>query len=52
MKYQLYKILNNINGKYYIGVHHGNIISDCYYGSGRLIKNAIKNTEKKIFNKL
>ena len=52
MKYQLYKILNNINGKYYIGVHHGNIISDCYYGSGRLIKNAIKKYGKENFQQI
>lgn len=52
MKYQLYKILNNINGKYYIGVHYGNIVSDCYYGSGRLIKNAIKKYGKENFQQI
>jgi hypothetical protein len=52
MKYQLYKILNNINGKYYIGVHYGNIVSDCYYGSGRLIKNAIKKYGKENFKQI
>jgi hypothetical protein len=52
MKYQLYKILNNINGKYYIGIHYGNIIQDNYYGSGKLIKNAIKKYGKENFQQI
>jgi hypothetical protein len=52
MKYQLYKILNNINGKYYIGIHYGNIIQDNYYGSGKLIKNAIEKYGKENFQQI
>lgn len=52
MKHQLYKILNKTNGKYYIGIHYGNIITDNYYGSGRLIKNAIKKYGKENFEQI
>lgn len=52
MKYQLYKIINKINGKYYIGVHYGNIITDNYYGSGRLIKNAVRKYGKENFEQI
>lgn len=52
MKYQLYKILNKTNGKYYIGIHYGNIITDKYYGSGRLIKNAVRKYGKENFEQI
>ena len=42
MKHQLYKITNKTNGKYYIGVHTGNIFEDVYWGSGTLISQAIE----------
>lgn len=38
----LYKITNLINNKEYIGIHSSNSLSDNYYGSGTLIRNAIK----------
>jgi DNA-binding NarL/FixJ family response regulator len=40
--YQLYKITNKKNGKFYIGVHKGDIFDDGYYGSGLLMNRAIK----------
>ena len=39
--YYLYKIVNNINGKYYYGVHSTDDLEDGYAGSGKIIKRAI-----------
>jgi len=41
MNYIIYKIQNNINGKYYIGRHATKNTHDSYMGSGRGIRNAI-----------
>jgi len=38
----VYKITNNINGKYYVGKHSTNYLEDGYFGSGILIKHAVK----------
>ena len=45
-----YKITNLINGKYYVGIHKGEL-DDSYYGSGKAIKEAIKKYGKDNFSK-
>lgn len=35
--YLIYKIVNMLNGKYYIGQHQTNLVFDGYLGSGKLI---------------
>lgn len=50
MAIYLYKITNLINGKYYIGIHKGDL-NDDYMGSGRGIVQAIKKYGKSNFTK-
>ncbi len=42
MKYQVYQITNKINGKVYIGKHQCSCKECQYFGSGKLLKRAIK----------
>jgi hypothetical protein len=42
MNFIIYKITNLINGKVYIGKHETKNINDNYFGSGKLIRRAIK----------
>lgn len=59
--YYIYKITNNLNGKIYIGQHKYNsdkytddyesLLADGYWGSGILIKRAIKKHGKNNFTK-
>jgi hypothetical protein len=51
MKYIIYKITNLINNRYYIGAHATNDENDRYFGSGSLLKEAIKKYGKSSFKK-
>jgi hypothetical protein len=42
MRYVIYKITNNINGRYYIGRHATKNINDDYMGSGKAIKGMLE----------
>jgi hypothetical protein len=47
--YFIYIIKNTLNGKYYIGKHETTKIDDGYFGSGTVLKNAIKKYGKDKF---
>lgn len=51
MKYTIYRVTNNINGKFYIGKHQTLNPNDEYFGSGRAIKQAIRKYGKDNFSK-
>ena len=46
----VYKTTNTANGKYYIGVHEGEL-DDLYLGSGKLLKRALQKFGRKFFKK-
>jgi hypothetical protein len=50
--YVIYKILNKVNGKFYVGIHKTKDINDDYYGSGHRIKAAIKKYGIENFEKI
>jgi hypothetical protein len=53
--YIVYKTINLVNGKFYIGVHKQKfyfpVLFDGYLGSGKLLKQAIKKYGEKSFNR-
>lgn len=49
--YTVYRTINKINGKYYIGVHKTDTPADNYLGSGRALANAIKTYGRENFHK-
>jgi hypothetical protein len=42
MFFTIYKITNKLDGKYYIGKHQTKDLNDGYFGSGKVLKRAIK----------
>ena len=52
MYYLIYKIINKINGKYYIGAHQTSVINDGYMGSGILLEKALKKYGKRNFKRV
>lgn len=53
MFYIVYRTINNVNGKYYIGVHKSESMDfDGYYGSGLLLQRAIKKYGRESFKRI
>ena len=50
IQYQ-YKIVKNLNNKFYYGIHSTDNINDGYFGSGKRLKTAIKKYGKQNFSK-
>ena len=51
MKYTIYRVTNNVNGKFYIGKHQTENPNDGYYGSGVALQRAIRKYGKENFSK-
>lgn len=48
----VYKVINKVNGKFYIGKHSTNNLNDGYLGSGVALANAIKKYGKENFERI
>lgn len=51
MYYTVYKVVNKVNGREYIGKHKTTNLADGYLGSGKLLRSAIKKYGKDCFSK-
>lgn len=51
MYYFIYKTINKINGKYYIGMHKTDYLEDGYLGSGKYFRRALKKYGKENFER-
>jgi hypothetical protein len=49
--YTVYKVINKLNGQFYVGVHKTNNPYDSYMGSGLRIERSIKKHGKDFFSK-
>lgn len=52
MRYFIYETTNNINGRKYRGMHATENVDDLYFGSGKVLLQAIKAHGKKNFSKI
>ncbi len=49
--YTVYRTTNQVNGKFYIGMHQTRNLADGYLGSGKIFKQALKKYRGKSFQK-
>lgn len=52
MYHYLYKVINTLNSKFYIGIHSTDDLNDNYLGSGRAIKEAVQKYGSHNFKKI
>lgn len=52
VKYTVYRTVNNLNGRFYIGVHKTDNPTDLYLGSGKFLKASVKKYGAAVFTKI